>query len=110
MGANVLKIIILSLLLTSCVTYPRYVKRYECAPDQKDRLDAVTNLCIKSIALQRQIKMTSLMDKCHAVALKSLCTPEDWFQRVSLPFFSVTADIPCSDAITAYEGYVCDER
>ena len=32
-----------------------------------------------------------------------------YFTRISLPFFSETAVIPCTRAFTAYEAWICDE-
>lgn len=101
-----MKKIIPFFLLCGCVTYPRYVTRYDCNPEQKDKLPDVTIECIDSVHQQKQRE--KVIDHCHSVALKTLCTPVAYFQRVAIPTFAVTADIPCTEAETFAESYICD--
>ena len=102
-----MKIALLAVLLTGCVTYPKYVKKYECTGSQKYRLPQVVLDCIDSVHNQKQ-DTRKAADICHAISLKSLCTPRDYFVRVSLPTFQETTEIRCSKAESFLESYICD--
>lgn len=102
-----MRIILLALFLTSCVTYPKYVKKYECTRDQKYRLPEVILDCLESTHKQKQ-KTRETIDQCHSVALKAVCTPRDYFVRVALPTFQETTEIRCSKAQSFIENYICD--
>lgn len=98
-------LILAALLCTSCVTYPRYVKKYECTDQQKANLPVVVNTCISNFRESKKARHIS--DACYDVALKSLCSPTDYFERVNV-FGDVGNAIPCKYSVTYYENFICD--
>lgn len=100
--------IIAALMVTGCVTYPKYVKEYRCDGGQKYRLPEVVLDCIDSTHKQKQRSTRLTVDYCHDIALRSVCTPVDTFKRVNLPTFQETKAINCNDANTFLESFVCD--
>jgi hypothetical protein len=98
-------VIPIALLLTSCVTYPRYVKKYDCNDQQKANLPVVVNTCISNFKDSKVAKEIS--DTCYDIALKSLCSPTDYFERVNV-FGNVGSAIPCKYSVTYYENFICD--
>jgi len=95
--------------LSGCVTYPSYVKRYSCTNDEKKKLGQLVIDCISSLQKQVQKDAEEVVSLCEGAALKATCKAEKYFERVSLPFFGKTSEIPCSKAESAYVGYICDK-
>ena len=103
-----LKIAMCVISLYGCATYPRYVKKYECLEWQKKRLPDVTNNCIAQLQKQNSKRPPKeIAAVCYEIALKSLCEPKDYFERLDI-FGNETAAIPCKYSITHYESYICD--
>lgn len=102
-----LLVVISSLWLVGCVTYPTYVKGYRCTGEQKYRLPEVVLDCIDSTHKQKQNTIKAV-DYCHDVALRSVCSPYDSFKRVNVPTFQETRAISCDHANTFLESFVCD--
>ena len=104
-----MRIILLAILLTGCVTYPAYEKQYECTDKQKDRLPIIVNNCINSSLLNSEHRGISVIDKCHAVGLRTVCNPVKMYRWKTWPFGDDSAAIPCENAVSYVEHWVCDE-
>lgn len=104
-----MRIILLAMLLTGCITVPVFEKQYECTDKQKDRLPTVVNNCINSSLLNSEYRESSVIDRCHAVGLRSVCNPVKMYKWKSYPFGDDSAAIPCEQAYSVFERWVCDE-
>ena len=100
--------LLMTFFMVSCVTYPRYKRGYESTPEQKELLPQISLECIDALHQQKQRDSEAAIDYCYIAALKTACEPNHYFQKVTLPFFSVTGEIPCDAARTSLEAYVCD--
>jgi len=107
-----MRIILLTMLLsgvTSCVTYPAFEKQYDCTEEQKERLPRVTNGCINSALFNSEYRHESVIDRCHGVALRSTCNPIKMYRWKTWPFGDSSSAIPCEQAYSYVERWVCDE-
>ena len=93
--------------LNACVSIPTYVKQFECSTSEKMRLENAVNTCIKSIGTNERYTK-ALMDRCHELSIRSICTPKDYFKRKLL--FLETAPVPCDQANDPAETFVCNRR
>jgi len=106
-----MRIILLAMLLTgvtSCITYPSSVKRYECSEKQKERLEVVVGNCINSTFFNAEYRHESVLDKCYAVGLRTVCSPIQMFQWETFPFGGDSKAIPCTEAFSFAENWACD--
>ena len=104
-----MKIIFLTIFLTGCITYPSFEKQYECTDEQKLKLPEYVTDCINSALFKNDRRNHgSAIDHCHGVGLRSVCTPIKMFKQNVL-FGPSTAAIPCENANTFAEKWVCDE-
>ena len=103
-----MKILVLALLLTGCVTFPRHYTRYECTPKAFADMARYTDTCIQSTArtTDKRADMSRYITQCRENAMAILCERKSYFKRHSIPF-GPSAELPCSKAITAAEHFVC---
>jgi len=104
-----MRIILLAILLTGCVTYPTAVKRFECNAEEKKRLHRVVTPCLESMFLNAPYRDDEVAEKCHAIALRTVCRPKAFYRWEVFPFGVESSDIPCEQAYSWAERWVCDE-
>jgi len=100
------KILLLAMMLTSCVTYPRYSTKYECTDLQKRRLASLVGRCTANMQAG-QSTAYQIADACYASSLKAICSPQPYFERIDL-LGNPSAAIECRFALTEYELNVCE--
>lgn len=106
-GGFMVKILFMAIVLTGCVSYPKYRIKYECSVEQKKRLPDVVNNCLRDLKKQGISENSKqVAASCYDVALKSLCEPKDYFEKVDF-FGNRTAPTPCNFAYSMYESYIC---
>ena len=104
-----MRIILLAIMLTGCITVPVFEKQYECTDQQKNRLPTVVNNCINSALFNSEYRHSSVIDRCHSVGLRTVCNPVKTYRWKTWPFGDASAAIPCENAVSYVEHWVCDE-
>ena len=102
-----MRILLLALMLTGCVTFPRHYTRYQCT-GKFEEIAKYTDTCIASTAqtTDKKADMERYITQCRVNAMAILCDRVSYFKRNSIPFGPST-ELPCSKASTAAEHFVC---
>ena len=92
-----IKAIVMGLLLTSCVSIPKHVVRYDCSEADFKALKDNDERCLLS---------TKNITSCRENAYEIFCTRKSYFKRWQFPW-GETVEIPCAEASSPAEHYIC---
>ena len=92
-----IKAIVMGLLLTSCVSIPKHVVRYDCSKANFKELRNLDERCLMS---------TQDIIGCRENAYEIFCDRKSYFKRSQFPW-GTTTEIPCTEASSPAEHYIC---